>query len=129
MDITQQTYNKIAEDWYRDHHDDDWWMVGTDHLVSLLPKGASVLDVGCGCSWKARYLHERGFVVTGIDYSEGLLALAERENPGPEFLLMDMREVVKLNRKFDCIFAQASLLHIPRAEIGSMIKSLCEVLK
>jgi len=129
MDLTQQTYNKIAEDWYHDHHDDDWWVAGTDHLISLLPAGASVLDVGCGCGWKARYLRERGFVVTGIDYSEGLLKIAEKENPGPEFLLMDMHEVAKLNRQFDCIFAQASLLHIPRAEIGSMIKSLCEILK
>lgn len=127
--LTQQSYNKIAEDWYLDHHDDDWWVVGIDYLVSLLPVGATVLDVGCGCGWKARYLRERGFVVTGIDYSENLLAIAERENFGSEFLLLDMHEAAKLNKQFDCIFAQASLLHIPRAEIGSMIKSLSEILK
>lgn len=55
-DFTKQTYNKIAEDWHRHHSSDDWWVAGTDHLISLLPVGATALDVGCGSGVKSKYL-------------------------------------------------------------------------
>ena len=128
-DLTQQTYNKIAEEWHRDHCSDDWWVAGTNYLISLLPIGATVLDVGCGSGVKAKYLTNKGLKVTGLDYSEKLLEIARRENPAIEFVQMDMREVARLDRQFDCVFAQASLLHIPRAEVLAAIKILVEVLK
>lgn len=55
MDFTQQSYNKIAVDWHRDHSTDDWWVEGIEHLVFLLPIGASVLDVGCGAEQKQNF--------------------------------------------------------------------------
>ncbi|HBR80293.1 MAG: hypothetical protein UX09_C0015G0030 [Candidatus Uhrbacteria bacterium GW2011_GWE2_45_35] len=129
MNLTQQTYNKIAEDWHRDHSSDDWWVEGTGRLISMLPVRGTVLDVGCGSGVKSKYLTNNGLKVVGIDFSENLIAIARRENLTSEFLIMDMRDVAELNREFDCVFAQASLLHIPRAEVVDVIKKLLKVLK
>ena len=129
MDLTQQTYNCIAEDWHRDHSTDDWWIAGTDYLVSLLSPGATVLDIGCGDGRKTNYLVKKGLKPTGLDFSEGLLKIAREENPGVEFLQMDLRELGNLSNQFDCLFAQASLLHIPKIEISGIINSLLKLLK
>lgn len=41
-----------------------------------LPKGSTVLDVGCGTGRHAVELAKRGYRVTGVDLSEGMLAVA-----------------------------------------------------
>jgi cyclopropane fatty-acyl-phospholipid synthase-like methyltransferase len=43
-----------------------------------LPKGSNILDVGCGTGRHAVELARRGFKVTGIDISKGMLAEAEK---------------------------------------------------
>ncbi|MFH1712016.1 MAG: class I SAM-dependent methyltransferase [Patescibacteria group bacterium] len=122
MDQTQQTYDNIAEDWHKNHQADDWWVEGTDKFISLLSSGAEVLDVGCGGGTKTKYLLEKGLSVTGIDYSKGQIAICQREVSGAEFFVMNMRDVAELGKKFDAVFAQASLLHIPKAEVQEVIK-------
>src|SRR5262250_1364895 len=41
-----------------------------------------VADLGCGPGHVARYLHERGVTMVGIDLSPGMIAQAEQLNPG-----------------------------------------------
>lgn len=125
----RDTYNRIAEDWSKDHKDDDWWVEATNHFVSLLPPGGRVLDVGCGAGIKTRYLVSKGLKVLGIDFSEKFVEIAQREVSTAEFRLLDMRNVEELGESFDGVFAQASLLHIPRAEVGEMVARLASVLK
>jgi SAM-dependent methyltransferase len=125
----KETYNKIAEDWSRDHKKDDWWRKGTDKLMSLLQPSATILDVGCGDGVKSHYLSQNGFKVTGIDFSEKLIEIAKREAPSATFQVMDMKKADSLEEKFDGVIARASLLHIPRNEAGEMISKLTSVLK
>jgi ubiquinone/menaquinone biosynthesis C-methylase UbiE len=51
-----------------------------DFLVEelRLKRGATVLDVGCGTGRHAIELARRGFVVTGVDLSSGMLAEARK---------------------------------------------------
>ena len=35
MDL-RSTYNKIAEDWFKDHHQDTWWQEGTEKFLEAL---------------------------------------------------------------------------------------------
>lgn len=125
----KETYNKIAEDWYKDHHADDWWVDGTDKFVSFLKPGSTVLDAGCGAGVKAKYLSNKGLNVLGIDFSEKLVEIARRENPTVEFKVMDMKDAKNLKDRFDGVFMQASLLHIPKREAPQILAGLASRLK
>jgi SAM-dependent methyltransferase len=125
----QETYDRIAEDWHRDHERDDWWVAGTDAFAKLMPAGGSILDVGCGSGMKARYLAKLGFAMTGIDISQGLLDIARREAPTGRFMLLPMEELDTLPDTFDGVFAQASLLHIPKQEAGVVVQKMANRLK
>jgi len=125
MDL-KETYNRIAEDWHKDHQQDDWWIEGTDRFVSLLPKGGSVLDVGCAGGIKTKYFLDRGFSVTGIDISENLIEIAKREVTEAEYKVMSMTELNSMDKQFDGVFAQASLLHIPKAQAADVVRMMAE---
>lgn len=121
---TRETYNKIAQDWHEDHKSDDWWISGTDTFASLVSTGGRILDVGSGGGYKSRYLIQKGFQVVGIDSSEKLIEIAKEEVPEARFIVMDMRDADTLEQEFDGIFAQASLLHIPKKEVLKVLTTL-----
>ncbi len=124
----KETYNRIANDWYKDHKEDDWWIEGTKSFVALLKPGATVLDVGCGAGFKSKYLHENGLNVTGIDFSEKFIEIAKRDVLEVNFIVMDMNEVGRLNQKYDAVFAQASLLHVPKSDASNMIGKFVDLI-
>jgi len=125
----KNTYNKIGDDWFKDHKPDDWWHQGTDIFISFLKSGAKVLDAGCGGGIASQYLIERGFSVTGIDFSEKMIEIAKREAPLGKFLVMDMRDIGSLAEQFDGVYGKASLLHFPKKDIPEIIGGLVKTLK
>ncbi len=57
-------------------------------VESLLPPGGSILDINCGTGIDASYFASRGFRVTGVDISPGMIRVAEEKhgrNGGPSF--------------------------------------------
>lgn len=120
MDL-RETYNKIAEDWSKDHKLDDWWIVMIDKFASFLKPGAKILDVGCGSGDKSDYLIKKGFNLTGIDFSEKMIEIAKRDVPEGIFFVMDMLGSEEVEGSFDAIFMQASLLHIPKKDAQSVV--------
>jgi SAM-dependent methyltransferase len=123
-DRLRETYDRIADDWARDHERDTWWREGTEKFASLLPEGARVLDAGCGSGQKAKFFQDRGAHELGIDFSGKLLEIARQTSPASDFRLLDLRDVHTLSEEFEGVFAQASLLHIPKAETFSVIEGM-----
>lgn len=70
----------------------------------LLPEGAKILDVGCGVGRHSIELAKRGYRVTGIDISEGMLnearKRAKEEGVTVEFIKADATEF-RREREFD----------------------------
>ena len=84
-----------------------------DRLVLRdLPSGCAVLDLCCGTGQLAAVLSEKGYAVTGVDGSEGMIEIARRNAPGVEFLVQDAREI-SLDRHFAAVFSTFdSLNHV-----------------
>jgi len=128
MDL-ESTYNKIARDWHNQHIDDKRWLRGSDLFVSKLLNNALILDVGCGPGLKSNYLLQKGLRVVGIDIANEFITIAKENNPNGIFIHTDMKEASSLPYEFDGIYALASLLHIPKTEIQSIIAILLSKLK
>jgi len=124
MGSLRDTYNQIARDWAHDHQSDIWWISGTNTLLNYLWPGAHILDVGCGSGWKSKYLLNRGFHVTGIDFSDSMIELAREQAPEADFYVLDLMKLGEISKEFDAIFAQAVLLHIPKRDIRQAIFQL-----
>lgn len=83
---------------YRDRfarlHDDGVDVDGEARFVdALLPRGAAVLDGGCGTGRVAAALHARGHRVVGVDRDAGLLAEARARYPGVRYRQGDLGEL------------------------------------
>jgi SAM-dependent methyltransferase len=61
-------------------------------LLAELEPGARMLDLCCGTGRISRALGDRGFRVTGVDGSAGMLAFARAEAPGAELIRADARD-------------------------------------
>ncbi len=106
---------------------EDWKHL--DKLTSQLKKGAKILDVGCGSGIPVdEYLLEKGFEVTGIDFSEEQIDLAKSKLPKGKFIVMDMEKMQFENNSFDAIISFYSLFHIPKINHPSLLNKLNRLL-
>lgn len=128
QELTKDTYNKIAENWAGKHNTRDFWKKEFEAFARLLPAGR-VLDVGCGAGRDYQLFGENGYDYTGVDYSKNLLAVARAEWPDAKFTEADMLDLPFLDHEFDGFWAAASLLHIPKEQIGEALGELKRVVK
>ena len=99
-------------------------------LASILPRGAAVLDLGCGAGVPAtRWLADRNFAVTGVDVSARQLELAHMNVPNGTFLKADMTGVAFAPETFDAVVAFHSIIHVPRTEHPALLRSIHRWLK
>ena len=100
-------FDRIAE-YYDVLHDDVDYAAECSLLEKVFSRflhrqPASLLDLGCGTGSHALVLAKRGYRVTGIDSSAGMLRVARakaRGRPNPAFVRADMRRF-DLGRTFD----------------------------
>jgi 2-polyprenyl-3-methyl-5-hydroxy-6-metoxy-1,4-benzoquinol methylase len=57
---------------------------------AMLPRGARVLDAGCGPGRVGAALHARGHTVVGVDVDPALIEAAQADHPGPRWLVGDL---------------------------------------
>ena len=75
-------------------------------FASGLPTGATVLDIGTGAAGHiGRFLADRGFAVTGVDLSAGVIETARRLNPGMSFVAADFRALPQAESTVDAVVA------------------------
>ena len=90
-------------------------------FLPLLPEQAHVLDAGCGSGRDALAFAKLGYRVTAFDASPALVALAESHLRRPVQCLHF--QDIAWRETFDGIWACASLLHVPAAELPDVICS------
>lgn len=97
-----------------------------DRFCALPPAGGRILDVGCGTGDPlARYLIDRGCRVTGVDFSEAMLAVARARYPNARWFWADMRRLA-LDDIFDGIVGWHSFFHLTPDEQASTLTKLAD---
>lgn len=96
-------------------------------FLNLLKDGDSVLDLGCGSGRDSKSFMDAGYRVTAVDGSAGMCAVAER-NTGLTVRHLLFSEL-DYEEEFDGIWACASLLHVPSAELPAILSLVRKALK
>ncbi len=101
-----------------------------NEFLAVLPGRGALLDLGCGAGEPvARTFIERGWTVTGVDFSGAMLELAAQTCPAMQRIQADMRAVEFPPGHFDAISLVYSLFHLPWREHPALFARLCHWLK
>ena len=92
-----------------------------EHFLKYVPKGGSIVDMGCGSGRDLRFFRESGYVASGVDASEGMCEVA-REYSGCPVVCCDALSWVP-ESKTDAIWANGSLLHLKLDEIITFLRT------
>jgi len=114
-DNLPEIYNRFSSTYENNRGTFDMSEIFEEFYDSLnLPEG-NLLDLGCGAGEPfARWFLDRGWNVTGVDFSFQMLELARRYAPEMKAICTDMREVEFDKSTFDAIISIYSLFHVPR---------------
>ncbi|HZL20852.1 MAG TPA: class I SAM-dependent methyltransferase [Polyangia bacterium] len=125
--ITERTvthYDLAAESFWAGTHDHDVSQNITallDHLEGRPP--FSILDFGCGPGRDLLTFQRMGHRPVGLDGSARFVEMA-RQLTGCEVLQQDFLSLDLPPARFDGVFANASLFHVPRQELPRVLREI-----
>ncbi|MBQ6343076.1 MAG: class I SAM-dependent methyltransferase [Anaerolineaceae bacterium] len=126
MNQTLKYYDENAEKFAADTLAVDFTST-QERFLSKLPSGAVILDFGCGSGRDTIYFLDRGYRVTAVDGSPELCKLASAYT-GIPIRQMLFRELAD-TETYDGIWACASILHVPSAELPDIFRRMITALK
>lgn len=83
-----------------------------DAVVSLMPPGGRLLEIGAGTGWQAREMSRRGYAVTAVDVADSNYR-AQRVWDVADY---DGHVLPCADRSFDIVFSSNTLEHIPHLD-------------
>ncbi|AMM22402.1 hypothetical protein AX769_12425 [Frondihabitans sp. PAMC 28766] len=100
-------------------------------FVEELPRGAQVLDAGCGAGRMLTLLAdlEPSLVLTGADLSPGMVAQARSSHPGVAMIEAANASLPFPDGEFDGILAWYSIIHTQPGELGPVVSEFRRVLR
>jgi len=127
-DITLQYYEEHAQEFTENTINADMSEIRSRFLVHLTP-GARILDFGCGTGRDTKAFQDLGYDISAIDGSPTLCRIAG-EYSGVCVRCMDFREYIpEEGETYDGIWACASLLHLKKQELHSVLHELGTALR
>ncbi|WP_030860668.1 class I SAM-dependent DNA methyltransferase [Streptomyces sp. NRRL S-37] len=129
---TRTFYDAVAED-YAALFRDSLSVMPLDRAVmagfaGLVGEGGRVADLGCGPGRVTAHLASLGLSVFGLDLSEGMLAIARRENPGLRFEQGSMRNLDLPDGALAGAVSWYSTIHTPQDELPAVYAEFRRVL-
>jgi SAM-dependent methyltransferase len=124
-DDTLQFYRRSAEAYAR--REITSRRTRLDRFLAQLPPGAAILELGCGAGGDCAEMLARGFDVTPTDGSPEMAEVAANRlgRPVKTLLFHDLDEV----EAYHGVWANACLLHVPRAELAQVLTLIRRALK
>ena len=97
-----------------------------EHLLKFVPAHGRILDFGCGSGRDTKAFLQKGYVVEAIDGSSEMCKLAS-EYCGIQVKCMDFNDL-SVVKKYDAIWACASLLHISKEQMPNILMKMRDAL-
>jgi SAM-dependent methyltransferase len=126
---TLDHYNRRAEEFRAGTRDHDV----SQNIAALLRfiEGAppfAILDFGCGPGRDLKAFAERGHAAVGLEGAAHFVAMA-RADSGCEVWQQDFLKLDLPDERFDGVFANAALFHVPSQELPRVLRELRATLK
>ena len=126
---TLEHYERSAEDFWRGTRDHDVSQnIGAllRHIEGEPP--FTILDLGCGPGRDLKAIADLGHVAVGLDGSARFVEMA-RAYSGCEVLQQDFLKLKLPAGRFDGVFANAALFHVPGQELPRVLRELRATLR
>lgn len=126
---TLEHYNQHAESFRegtRDHDVSQNITALLRHIEGVPP--FTILDFGCGPGRDLKVFTARGHIAIGVDGAARFAEMAQKDT-GCEVWHQDFLKLDLPAQRFDGIFANASLFHIPSSELPRVLQQLHASLK
>jgi predicted TPR repeat methyltransferase len=134
MDLSKEAadiFNKLADSYQEKFMDVSLYTETLDLFCDRIKKtNPEILELACGPGNITKYLLNRrsDLKITGTDLAPNMIRLAKINNPGAEFYVMDCREIIRLNKKYDGIMCGFCLPYLSKAEAIILIKDAAGLL-
>jgi SAM-dependent methyltransferase len=129
VSLTLEHYEKRAADFWsgtRDHDVSQNRDALLRHIEGTAP--FTILDLGCGPGRDLKAFSELGHTAVGVEAAPTFAAMA-RSHSGCEVLEQDFLKLDLPPERFEGIFANASLFHVPGQELPRVLGELRAALK
>ena len=128
-DLTLDHYNERAESFWAGTRDHDV----NQNIAALLQRiegepPFTILDFGCGPGRDLKVFAERGHIAVGLEGAAPFAVMA-RAHSGCEVWQQDFLKLDLPDNRFDGIFANAALFHVPSQELPRVLLELHASLK
>ncbi|MDO8497012.1 MAG: class I SAM-dependent methyltransferase [bacterium] len=121
-ELTVKSYEEKGETWARAHNKPGFWIEEMKKLYASVPSHR-LIEFGCGGGRDAKQLIDIGFDYMGTDISATFLKEAKKNNPGATFTQMSLYDIPYKESSFDCFWALAVLLHIPKRRVDEALQN------
>lgn len=140
--LSKQGFDLWANDYDRtvqlSEENNEYPFAGYKEILNLIfneamqKEGSAVLDIGFGTGILAAKLYERDHRIDGIDFSEEMIAIAQKKMPEARLMQWDVTNGLPetaANSSYDTIISTYALHHLTDEEKGTFIKNLLERLE
>jgi len=130
-EITIATYNNCAVDFQNKFMEMDLYHKSYDLFCDRVETAnPRILEIACGPGNITRYLLSKRpyFDILAIDLAEKMVELATKNIPSVEFRVMDCRDILSLEEKFDAIVCGFCMPYLSSDECSKLIADMAALL-
>lgn len=130
-DLNKETFDKLAAEYeshfmnYKGYHD-----TFDLFIEAINSEKARLLDVACGPGNVSKYLLSKRsqYQILGTDIAPNMIALAQKNNPTAHYELLDARNLIQLDHRFDAIICAFGLPYLNKLDAVQLIEDCSELL-
>ena len=122
-------YNKEAQFRNNKSEKPDWKIEEREMFLEMIKKEKkeTLLELGAGVGYDSQFFKNNGLRVIAVDISKEMILKCREKSI--EAYEIDYYKLSTLNKKFDCIWALNTLLHVPKSDLPQVLEEINSVLE